>query len=303
MLHSLRVLLMQVLENWSKDLVHLVIEFAERTRLYVGFGDDVLTGSDSDATGEYWDWIRKRWQPAEFVEFPSAGPLLLRAFTRVAKCRWSASCMIGADFIMLGGYSSEDGKALDTISTWSLTKKEWVPRCGTMPCARYHHQVVVDGYWIYIIGGLDTNGRCVQKLDAIHWKDGTGQRRKEGTRQRRRAAKVQRRDFAAVFHKNGIYIIGGIDDVFPPAFMRIETTRRGRSEAKEKVKTLSQPPIITRACSAILFDDQLWVTGGVKPSGRPGVPTNYVQVYDFDADRWTMMPPLLRPRRDHLMCL
>lgn len=158
------------------------------------------------------------------------------------------------------------------ISPIFSNEPEWVT-LPDMPRARFGHCSVVFQDKIWLIGGKNQTLSSIKKIDCFNLITGEWERDASELRQARYNA-------AALVYKDTIFVIGGHND--RQILSSVEYYDPDDKSWKEFAPLLHP----REGASAVVFDNQLYVIGGIRNQGFFPTPTDVVEYWDDAAQNW-----------------
>jgi hypothetical protein len=170
--------------------------------------------------------------------------------------------------ILTGGKDSAQRTVTDIFSAPIAsdgTLGEWKP-AGILPAPRFHHATLVDGRYIYVVGGLEKSVSVPAVLRGTIANDGTISRWDSVT------PLPRPRSHQSMFvHDRALYLVGGLDGNPAGAntplkdVIRASIRSDGTLGSWEEVSTMDHA-YATHATA--VFGGALWLLGGVEDNAR-----------------------------------
>ena len=153
---------------------------------------------------------------------------------------------------------------------------------------RFGAAAVVDGDYLYIIGGSNHEGTPLDSIEQIDFHTG----KSEAYGQLR----TGRRWHGAVLHERKIYVLGGFTRIIPtPNYF--ESSVEIIDLASRKITLATEMPVARAHFGCALVDGKIYAIGGVIQRGTNRINTETTDVYDIATDKWTAGIPLPAPRQ------
>jgi hypothetical protein len=154
---------------------------------------------------------------------------------------------------------------------------------------RYGAAAVADGDFLYIIGGRNTYGTCLDSIERFDTR--TGKSKSFGLLQ------IGRYRPGAVLVGQKIYVLGGFSHPLPHPTNPCEASVEIFDLATRKTAQATAMPVARAGFACALLDGRIYAIGGEKQQGDRMIDTATTDVYDVATDKWTTGVPLPAPRQ------
>jgi hypothetical protein len=153
--------------------------------------------------------------------------------------------------------------------------------------ARYGSAAVAEGDYIYVVGGGDEAGRCLDSVERFNIRTNKSEIFAH--------LKTARRWVRAVLHERKIYVLGGQAQTV--SGYRDEDTTEIIEIATGKISAGPKLPFGMAHLGCALLGDELYLIGGRESDEHQARITNRVQILNLVTGKWSEGPTMPTPRQ------